>query len=64
MTATHHLDHAPILFSFCSFVNQTPGDADRLSWRGRARCARGTIESPVRIQKCEYAAELDMQTLV
>ena len=24
----------------------------------------GTIESPVTIQKCEYMAELDMQTLV
>ena len=41
---------------------ETLGEAYRLS--RRARCVRGTIESPVMIQKCEYMAELDMQTLV
>jgi len=43
---------------------ETLGEAYRLSWRVRARCIRGTIESPVRVQKCDYMAELDMQTLV
>ena len=38
----------------------TPGEAYRLSWRVRARCIRGTIETPVRLQRCEYTAELDM----
>ena len=32
---------------------ETLGEAYRLSWRVRARCVRGTIESPVRNQKCE-----------
>ncbi len=35
-----------------------------MSWRVRARCIRGTIESPVRLLKCDYTGELDMQTLV
>jgi hypothetical protein len=43
---------------------ETLGEACRLSWRVRARCLRGTIETPVRLQRCEYTAELDMQTLV
>jgi hypothetical protein len=43
---------------------ETLGEAYRLSWRVRARCIRGTIDSPARIQRCEYTAELDMQTLV
>jgi hypothetical protein len=43
---------------------ETLGEAYRLSWRVRARCLRGTIETPVRLQRCDYTAELDMQTLV
>jgi hypothetical protein len=43
---------------------ETLGEAYRLSWRVRARCIHGTIETPVRLQRCEYTAELDMQTLV
>jgi hypothetical protein len=43
---------------------ETLGEAYRLSRRVRARCLRGTIETPVRLQRCDYMAEFDMQTLV
>lgn len=43
---------------------ETLEEAYRLSWRVRARCLRGTIETPTRLQRCDYMAELDMQTLV
>jgi hypothetical protein len=43
---------------------ETLGEAYRLSWRVRARCLRGTVETPTRLQRCDYQAELDMQTLV
>jgi hypothetical protein len=43
---------------------ETLGEADGLSWRVRVRCVRGYIESPVRVQPCDYQAVLDMQTLV
>ena len=43
---------------------ETLGEAYRFSWRIRVRCIRGVINSPVKIRKCEYSAELDMQTLV
>jgi len=43
---------------------ETLGEAYRLSWRVRSRCLRDTIEAPTRIIRCEYVAELDMQTLV
>ena len=41
---------------------ETLGEAYRLSWRVRARCLRGTIDT--RLQRCDFQAELDMQTLV
>ncbi len=40
------------------------GEAYRLIWRVRARCLRGTVETPTRLQRCDFQAELDMQTLV
>jgi hypothetical protein len=43
---------------------ETLGEAYRLSWRVRVRCVRGFVESPVNLKRCEYQAELDMQTLV
>ena len=43
---------------------ETLGEAYRLSWRVRARRLRGTIETPTSVYKCDYVAELDMQTLV
>jgi hypothetical protein len=43
---------------------ETLEGAYRLSWRVRARCRRCTIETPVRLQRCDYTAELDMQTLM
>lgn len=43
---------------------ETLGEAYQLSWRVRARCVRGYVESPTSMRKCDYRAELDMQTLV
>lgn len=43
---------------------ETLGEAYRLSWRVRVRCVRGVVESPVSLKRCDYQAELDMQTLV
>ena len=43
---------------------ETLGEAYEHSWRVRAQCVRGYIESPSSMRKCDYRAELDMQTLV
>ena len=43
---------------------ETLGEAYRLGWRVRVRCIRGIVGAPVSLRKCEYKAELDMQTLV
>lgn len=43
---------------------ETVGEAYRLSWRVRARCVRGIVDAPTSLRKCDYLAELDMQTLV
>ncbi len=43
---------------------KTLGEAYRLGWRVRVRCVRGIVDAPVSLRKCEYKAELDMQTLV
>jgi hypothetical protein len=43
---------------------ETLGEAYRLGWRVRVRCIRGIVDAPVSLRKCEYKAELDMQTLV
>src|ERR1700688_2914857 len=64
MTATHILTTRRYCSLFVLMSIETLGEAYRLSWRARARCIRGTVETPVRLQRREYTAELDMQTLV
>ena len=53
----------PVLGLFIYLIvrsRETLGEAYRLSWRVRARCLRGTVETPTRLQRCDFQAELDM----
>jgi hypothetical protein len=41
---------------------ETLGEAWSLGWRLHIRCERGSRNGPVKIEKCEYRDELDMET--
>ena len=43
---------------------ETLGEAWQLGWRLRMRCLRGDHIGIVKVEKCEYQRELDLETLL